>query len=292
MAGQSNHFLITILVGLAAVDDGTARLPPEMRTSWDPRDRSRSAARSREFAIKALLAWLVDALDAYIRALQRPPRIANAATLRRIAEAETNDEGLAGRVRSIAIAAGRADSAEAILAEVATVWRNRLVHQTARNQLRRRLVNVAHDNSAQFADSYQGLIIDDLIKHVECRPSAAPTFKEVTAIVRAVHKLVEKTDEYLLHDLDLQSYLHEILQQYLTEGGDAKPASVMARASNVWGRSPDRRRSTIRQIALNNGFTAPCEGAPNELTIAAIEAFVNFSPSEAVRTLVNPAPAE
>jgi Alcohol dehydrogenase GroES-like domain len=41
-------------------------------------NRARSAARSREFANKAFLAWLVDVLDAYIRGLQGNPSVADA----------------------------------------------------------------------------------------------------------------------------------------------------------------------------------------------------------------------
>jgi hypothetical protein len=112
----------------------------------------------------------------------------------------------------------------------------------------------------------------------------------VTAIVRSAHKLVERVDGILLRDLDLEPYLREALRRYLTEDGDAKLAGMMARASNAWGRSPDRRRSTIRQIALNNGFTVHRDGAPNELTMAAIDGLANLSPSEAVRTLINSTP--
>ena len=65
------------------------------------------------------------------------------------------------------------------------------------------MVNAAQDHRTQFTKSYQGLIISDLIKHVESTPSAAPTYKEVTAIVRSAHKLVESVDESLLRDLDL-----------------------------------------------------------------------------------------
>ena len=286
MAGQNNHFLITILVGLSAVEGGTAKLPPEMRTSWAPHDRSRSAARSREFAIKASLAWLVDAFDTYIRALQQPPRIANAAVMRGIADADAKDEGLAGRVRSIVAMAGQTDSSEAMLAEMAIIWRNRLIHRNARNQISKRLANEARNHAAQYTESYQGLIVDDLIKHIEHRPSASPTLKEVTAVIRAVHKLVERVDENLLQGLDLEPYLREILGQYLTENRDTNPASVMVRASNVWGKSPDRCRSTIRQIALNNGFTPHRNGALNELTTTTVERLVSLSPSEAVKALV------
>jgi hypothetical protein len=286
MTGQTNHFLVTILVGLSAVGDGTAGLPPEMRTSWAPHDPSRSAARSRQFAIKAALAWLLDAIDTYIRMVQRPPRIATMAMMKGIADANANDEGLAGRLRSVATVVGQAESAEAILAEIAIIWRNRLIHRHAANKISKRLANAARGYAIQYAESYQGLIIEDLIKHVEQGSSASPTLKEVTAIVRAVHKLVERIDENLLQGLDLEPYVREILRKYLTENSVADPASVMVRASNVWGRSPDRRWATIWQIALNNGLTPHRNGAPNELTMAAVENLVSFSPSEAVKALI------
>lgn len=285
MAGQINHFLITILVGLSAVEDGTAELPPGMRTSWAPHDRSRSAARSRQFTNKAALAWLVDALDTYIRMAQRPPRIANMAIINGIVDAK--DEGLAGQIRFLARAVGQSDSAETILAEIAIIWRNRLVHSNATNKISKSLANAARGYATQYAESYQGLIVEDLIRHVGQAPSTSPALKEVTALVRAVHKLVERVDENLLQSLDLEPYLREILSGYLTENRDTDSRSVMVRASNVWGRSPDRCRSTIKQIALNNGLTPYRNDAPNELTMAAMENVIHFSPSDAIKALVS-----
>jgi hypothetical protein len=69
LLGQNNHYLITILIGLNGVEAGTALLPDDFATSWNPRDVRRSVQRSREFAIKALLAWASDSLDAYQSAL-------------------------------------------------------------------------------------------------------------------------------------------------------------------------------------------------------------------------------
>ena len=256
-----------------------------MRTSWAPNDRSRSAARSRQFANKAALAWLVDALDTYIRIVQRPPRVADMAVINGIVGAK--DEGLAGQTRLLAKAVGQSDSAEAILAEIAIIWRNRLVHSNATNKLSKSLVSVARDYATQYTESYQGLIIEDLIRHAGQAPSTSPTLKEVTALVRAVHKLVEKVDENLLQVLHLEPYLREILSSYLTENRDTDPRSVMVRASNVWSRSPDRCRSTIKQIALNNGLTPYRNGAPNELPMVAVENLIHLSPSDAVKTLVS-----
>jgi hypothetical protein len=285
MAGQNNHFLITILVGLAAVESGAAVLPEGMRVSWAPHNRASSAARSREFATKSLLAWLIDALDAYIRALRYPPSIANAAVKKGITEADANDGGLGGRVHAVAAATRQAGSIEAILVDIAIVWRNRLVHQLTARKLSKPLANLARTRSAEFADLYQGLRIEDLITRVERRPAAAPTLKEVTAIVRAIHKLVERVDGALLRDLDLDLYLREVLRQYLVaeEGTHAKNAT--SRASKVWSKSLDRRMSAIVQIAYNSGLSINCDGAPNKLKVETIARLANMSPAEAVAKL-------
>lgn len=288
MAGQNNHFLITILVGLAAVEDGTAMLPPEMRTSWEPRDSVRSAARSREFAIKAMLAWLVDAIDAYFRVLAHPPITANADVLAGIQLAVDKEEGIAGKVRRVAAAAGQAGSAEAVLVEVAIMWRNRLVHRASNSKLSKPLANDARGHAAHFAESYQGLVIEDLIERAQRRPAAAPSVKEITAMVRATHKLIERIDGYLVADLDLEGYLKGILWQYLTENKELDPGSVMSRSSNVWSRSPERRRSMIAQIALNRGFSGYHNGAANKLSETSVERLADLTPAQAVADL-NPA---
>jgi hypothetical protein len=286
MAGQNNHFLITILVGLSAVEDNTATLHPEMRTSWAPHDRHRSAARSREFTIKAALAWLIDALDAYIRTLVRPPIVANTELLKGLVDVDVNDEGLGGRVRAVARVTHQAGSAEAALAEIAIVWRNHLVHQHATNKISKPLAKTALSHEMQFIESCRGLMIHELIDRVERRPPVAPTFKEVTAIVSSVHKLIERTDTYLLHELDLEPYARVVLKQYLIENQSAKPGSVGMRANKVWGKSSDRCRSAIRQILLNSGFTTYRDEAPNELTMPMIERLANLSPAEAIAELV------
>lgn len=285
MAGQSNHFLITLLVGLAAVEDGTAKLPANMRTSWAPHDRSRSAQRSRDFAIKALLAWLIDAIDAYSRGIGRPPVVANADVQRRIEKANVAEEGIAGRVRAVAAATGQTASAEVALVEVAIAWRNRLVHEHSTSRISKPLAAAAMKHGNQYLVHYQGLAIDDLLERAQRNPPMAPTFKEITAIVRSAHEFVKRADERLLEGLDLDRYLQEILRRYLFEDVDARPDSMMRRCNNVWGKSPDRRRSTIQQIAFNSGLTYYREGATNELTDSVIERFVSLTPSQAIAAL-------
>jgi hypothetical protein len=232
-----------------------------------------------------MVAWLADALDAYVRALGRHPIIANAAVREGVARAYANDEGLAGRIRSVAEATEQTGSPEAALVEIAIFWRNRLVHRLSGNQIPRNLVRVVRDHAEEFVSIYQGLRIEDLIKRAQSKPAVAPTVKEVTAIVRSAHKYIERADAFLLRELDLERYLRDILHQYLVEDIQANPRSVMSRASNIWGKSPDRRRSTIIQIAMNNGFTNYRAGVPNELVVTTIDEFINLTPKQAIATL-------
>ena len=72
--GQANHFLITIMVGLDAVEDG-AKKRESFHTTWNPQNARASASRSRHYAIKSALAWAVDNLDMYLRLCNRIPRL-------------------------------------------------------------------------------------------------------------------------------------------------------------------------------------------------------------------------
>ena len=60
--GQANHFLITIIIGLDAVEDG-AQKKESFNTTWNPRNVKASVGRSRHYAIKSALAWIVDNQD-------------------------------------------------------------------------------------------------------------------------------------------------------------------------------------------------------------------------------------
>ena len=67
LLGNANHLLITILVGLSAVERKTiVTAPPELHAAWNPKDVVASARRSRVFVLETTLVRSVDALDAYI----------------------------------------------------------------------------------------------------------------------------------------------------------------------------------------------------------------------------------
>lgn len=271
LAGQNNHFLITILVGLDAVSRGTAQLPSEFSSSWNPRDFGRSAQRSREFAIKALLAWLVDALNAYIGALQMPPVVLSDALM----QDYLGSKSIGERVAALAKATEQ-HNPETFLVELAIIWRNRLVHFGARNRVGSALNSSLRKCSREIEISYQGLIIAQTLDAVEA--SRTPTFKEVTALARAAHKFVEVVDEALLARADLNLYLRQALAVYLSE-------DPVKRSAKVWGKDFERRVSAIVQIAQNHGMTVAIARRSNALTSSEIHSFATLSPRQARQAL-------
>lgn len=72
--GQANHFLITMMVGLDAVNHG-AKKEEDLHACWNPKNVNSSVIRSKQYAIKASLAWTVDNIDMYLRLCNREPRL-------------------------------------------------------------------------------------------------------------------------------------------------------------------------------------------------------------------------
>jgi hypothetical protein len=284
-AGHDNHFLITVHVGLAAVQAGTAKLPSGMRVGWDPRDCETSAERSRGFANKAALAWMIDTLEAYLDFLRIEPDFASQEIREGLQGAIGREEGIAGKIRSVAKETGQRGTPEAILAEIGVAWRNRLVHQKATGKIKRELVGAATRNADHYLEVYQGMRIDELIERADARPALPPTLKEVTAIIRASQKLVEKVDEHTLGDVTLPRYLTQVLARHLGAGMDPDGRGANEMAGKIWGKSEVRVRSKILEIARNNGFSDFRQGSPNSLNESEVMRLARMTPEEAVRVL-------
>lgn len=282
-AGHDNHFLITVHVGLAAVQAGTAKLPTGMRVGWDPRDFETSAERSRGFANKAALAWMIDTLEAYLDSLRLEPDFTSQEIRESLRESIKREEGVAGKIRSVATGSGQRGAPEAVLAEIGVAWRNRLVHQKATGKIKPELVGAARRHTDHYLDFYQGMRIDELIERADARPAIPPTLKEVTAIIRASQKLVEKVDEHILGSVVLPRYLAGVLAHHLRGGMDGKGANE--RAGKIWSKSEVRVRSKILEIARNNGFSDFRQGSPNSINESDVMRLVRMTPAEAVRVL-------
>ncbi|MHB9144320.1 MAG: hypothetical protein ACYC5Y_03170 [Symbiobacteriia bacterium] len=246
MLGQANHFLVTILVGLHTVSMGKADVPQEHRAAWNPRSPQESAKRAKSFVQSTSFAWAVDALDTYVSQALKKPSIIETLSLR-------NDLYAAGQLVSKKLAALRGGlpntaRVEGALVELGIVWRNRLVHSLADNEVRLELERELEAAGAEIAAEHRGLDVSRMIASV--KKSAAPTFKETATVIAACHRFVQAVDQTLLATVNQDRYFREVLQEHFAGSGSAVEARKGL--ALLWRKTRDRRKNSIVQILQND----------------------------------------
>lgn len=241
--GQANHFLITIMIGLDAVEDG-AEKRESFKTTWNPESRTNSVVRSRKYAIKSALAWTVDNLDMYLRLCNREPRLYHEIESLEIAKTKHsvyNKFGCAVR-----------NHAELSVSKVAYVdllicWRNNSVHFDAENKLMTESINyfrnIPEDDvviNTYHLDVNQML---DRFNRGDC-----PTFKEAATLISMTIHFVEELDGILLRDIDQYRFLETSLFKSLKTG---KETSVFSFRNTT----PEKRKKKLKQFLVTAGIS-------------------------------------
>lgn len=273
--GQANHFLITILVGLDAIENGTARQRQGMPASWNPQNPAQSAARSRGFAARAAFTLLFDCIDAYTWDILAEPTVvqceANRTALEKAADSKARFEELARLV-------GQKGSSAWALLNLGRAWRHRLIHTRSDAAPSGGVVAALRKNKGVIKEDYAGLDIERLQKSLV---SGEPHMKETTAMIRAGHLFVEAVDRNLLTNIDLSDYAREALSSHLRP---LNLAERKIRASNLWGQDRERRLRTVLNILRSQGMTVSTErrDATAEETIKGL---VDLKPREVLPVL-------
>jgi hypothetical protein len=245
LIGQSNHFLITLLVGLDAVKQGLASPPPELHAPWNPRDVGRSAARSEDFALSAGLAWAVSALEGYVAAVRRTTLV-SAELARKINEADESD-GLRGRCAALGMFSG-GPRPETALTALAVFWRNTVVHLGLRpRRFPPDLARTLREHMTEIASDYDGLDAEQaMMRADQARP---PRWKETASLITAIHRFVQTVVAALLAAADHDIFAESLLTAYLFECEE----KVASRFDNVWSKDISTRERTVRNVLLERG---------------------------------------
>ncbi len=211
--GQANHFLITIMIGLDAVEDG-AEKRESFKTTWNPENRTNSVVRSKTYAIKSALAWTVDNLDMYLRLCNREPRLYGDAESAEIAD---TGHSIYKKFRCVINNHKKIALDKSAYVDLLISWRNNTVHFDAENQLMHASLdyfrNIPADDvvvNKYHLDVNQML---DRFKRGEC-----PTFKEMATLISMTIHFVEELDGILLHDIDQYRFLETYLLKLLNSG--------------------------------------------------------------------------
>lgn len=258
-AGQNNHFLITILVGLDGVQLGEVEKRPEFSTTWNPVDLVSSAARSRAYAINTSLVWISDLMDVYARAAQSLPGVCSQVDLEYIRG--DGEDGKSRQLGRYARRIGIGETPELGMVQLAHHWRNKIVHSSASGLVDGEVRGSLRRAAAEIEAGYSGLIVNDLIANEAAGRS--PTFKEIASIIHASHNLVQSLDRAALQRIDLEELAERSIAEYLA--GDEE-SDWNIRTQSLWAGDPLRTTARLCRLLEAVGFHRASNGDSSTLT--------------------------
>ncbi|MGN7492091.1 hypothetical protein ACTHPF_13155 [Paenibacillus sp. SAF-054] len=242
LIGQNNHYLITILIGLDGVKNKLVTKSDEFHTTWKPKDLDSTVNRSRHFAIKATMAWIVDGIDTYFSLCNRKPNLLQDEDF--ISQLSSADKSVYKKLY-VFINNLKLTCPEVFLIDLVITWRNRLVHFLARTPINDELKNNLIQNKQYFIDNYQGLDISLTLENFD--KNEVPKFKEITSFIRAAIKLVENIDRELLQKLDNERFYKEVLSEYLSD-------NFLHKLDKIWSEDQNSRERTLINIYRQYGI--------------------------------------
>lgn len=235
--GQSNHFLITLLIGVDGVLHGEVTKKDEFSVSWNPKDVKISALRSREYAIKSAMAWIIDNFDMYMRLCNTKPKLLSDEEL--IKQFEKNGRSIYANFNSLSDYFGL-KTIERALVDLFICWRNRLVHYNADNKLPKAMRTLLIDNKDILEQNFSGLLIEDTLDRFD--KSIPPSFKDIASLTKGLIDYVYEVDRQLVKVLDYELYVKEIVAEYLKN-------DLSVRLNRIYGkRDADKRRRIIESL--------------------------------------------
>ena len=241
--GQANHFLITIMIGLDAVEDG-AEKRESFNTTWNPKSRKNSVVRSKQYAIKSALAWAVDNLDMYLRLCNRGPRLYNEEEGLKIAKTK---HSVYNKFDCVIHNHPELTVSKFAYVDLLICWRNNSVHFDAENKLMPESISYFRNipENDVVTNTYHLDICQMLnrFNRGEC-----PTFKEAATLISMTIHFVEELDNILLHDVDQYRFLETYLLMLL----DFKKKTSVFSYRNT---THEKRKKKLKQFFVAEGIS-------------------------------------
>ena len=240
LLGHTNHDLITLLVGIQGVKTGQVTKSADFNVAWNPKSVRSSAVRAEQFARKATLLWVVDALDAYLSLLRKSSTALTDQPLHeRLAE-----QSVARKFDAVLEQLGLETDARVALVQLAINWRNNVAHFGARSRLEPEYRNYLGKNAEAIRAEYRNLNVELLLDGFD--RNRAPRLKEVASIVQATFSLVADLDAQLMQRIDITGYAESVLTAHFQE--DAR------HLESVWSVAGEKRVKKLTQLLITHGF--------------------------------------
>jgi hypothetical protein len=281
LLGQANHFLITLLVGLGAVSDETAKLDEEFRTSWNPRDVKKSAERSRQFALDLALVRAIDALDTYMMQARRHP---TALPSPQFASAmDGAGQKVSKRLETFSTFLEPLAARQQLFLKLAIDWRNRRVHSLANDTLTGEEQRELLSYSGKLNEDHRGLDVKMLIARY--RANEAPSFKDAASVIKLTQTAVEHFDGQLLASLEIENYLRGLMIRALDPPRVPEIKNALRNACmNTWG-DPEKRANKSLRILRMVGVHPATKIVGRQVPDALVEKIAAMTQNEAFQYL-------
>lgn len=256
MIGQTNHYLITILIGLEGVRTGIVTKGESFNVTWEPKSTEDSAKRSRRFARNSALSWAVDALDAYIGFLGKKPFCISDTEFLREIEKRSVYRKFNATIKSLNYNTDFPIS----LIHLGIQWRNNLVHFHAENELDQEYATfLRNTEKKEIQERFRGL--DSALMLDNFKKNYSPTLKEVAAIIQSIHYIVVEMDKELVKSFSAFDYCEKII----------KDKENKQEVQKLLKANPELLDRKLTRFFLSKGFTLIEDGETNQKNIITIE---------------------
>jgi hypothetical protein len=237
LIGQTNHYLITILVGLEGVRTGKVTKDSTFNVTWNPKSVEESAVRSRRFARNSALSWAIDSLDAYMGFLRKKPFEFTDQQLIKV----FSERSIYKSLKEVTRFCNYQTDLPLSIIHLGIQWRNNLVHYHADNELEPefRKYLLEYDQE-KVAERFRGLDGNLMVNNFDEKNS--PTLKEVAAIIQCIHYTVLELDKILIQNVNLEEYIKQLIADNDLE------------YKNIIAASPDKRLKKFKQFLVSKGF--------------------------------------
>jgi hypothetical protein len=237
--GQTNHYLITILIGLEGVRTGKVTKEESLNVSWNPKSLEESVVRSRRFARNSALSWAIDALDAYLGYLPKKPFAFNDAELVKA----FNTRSVYTRFNAVIKFCNYETDLPLSLIQLGIQWRNNLVHYHAENELDPSYKTfISKIKVEDIKERFRGLDPHKILENFE--KNSSPTLKEVAGIIQSIHFVVLELDKILIQHIDIIDYINSLIEEEKNKN----------EINNIIIAQPDKRISKFEQFLVSKGL--------------------------------------
>lgn len=184
--GKVVHYLNTVVVGLSAVEAGTATKPVALDISWQPSNVIASGRQARAFVMQATLVTVAEELVAYVADVGSSPACSG---LTFSGEAKRANKLKALREYC------RLEEDHLSLGPLLVIhWRNKIIHRKSQAGLTKDQREILIGESDVIKNNYKNLDPILLLQHFEVN---TPTLKDVSSLVAITINFVKSVDRSL-----------------------------------------------------------------------------------------------